>query len=117
MIKLGLLLLLVCIGFVGLSGKLPHQPNLKENFSFNGTLNNVGSYASGLYYVIFSYSGYYCVQNVTDELKDPIKNLPRIGVTSIFFVTIIYLLANVAYLAVLPLDVIKDSKLTVAANL
>ncbi|KAI9303096.1 amino acid/polyamine transporter I [Cunninghamella echinulata] len=117
MLKIALLVLLVCIGFAGLAGRLPKQPNLKENFSFNGTLTNLGSYANGIYFVIFSYSGYYSVQTVTDELKDPIRNLPRIGVTSIFFVTIIYILANVAYLAVLPLDVIRESKLTVAADL
>ncbi|CAO3645056.1 unnamed protein product [Cunninghamella blakesleeana] len=116
-LKITLLLLLICVGFAGLSGRLPNQPNLKENFSFHGTINNAGSYANAIYYVIFSYGGYYNLQKVTDELKDPIKNLPRCGIASVAFTTILYLLANVAYLAVLPLDEIANSNLTVAANL
>ncbi|KAI9309648.1 amino acid/polyamine transporter I [Cunninghamella echinulata] len=116
-LKITLLLLLICVGFAGLAGRLPNQPNLKENFSFQGTINNAGSYANAIYYVIFSYGGYYNLQKVTDELKDPIKNLPRCGVASVAFTTVLYLLANVAYLAVLPLEVIANSNLTVAANL
>ncbi|CAO3649826.1 unnamed protein product [Cunninghamella blakesleeana] len=116
-LKITLLLLLICVGFAGLSGRLPNQPNLKENFSFHGTINNAGSYAIAIYYVIFSYGGYNCLQRITDELNDPIKNLPRCGVASVAFTTVLYLLANVAYLAVLPLEEISNSNLTVAANL
>ncbi|KAI9305711.1 amino acid permease-domain-containing protein [Cunninghamella echinulata] len=117
LLKIVLLLLLICVGFAGLSGRLPNQPDFKENFSFQGTFNSPGSYANSLYYVIFSYGGYHNLQRVTDELKDPIKNLPRCGIASVAFTTVLYLLANVAYLAVLPLEVIANSDVTVAANL
>ncbi|KAH8549031.1 amino acid permease-domain-containing protein, partial [Umbelopsis sp. PMI_123] len=81
-----LLLLLICVGFAGLAGRLPSRPDLAENFSFNGTSNNSGNYANAIYYVIFAY-----------------------GVNVVFF--------QKAYLAVLPVSVIANSKLTVAANL
>ncbi|CAO3623024.1 unnamed protein product [Cunninghamella echinulata] len=116
-LKIVLLLLLICVGFAGLSGRLPNQPDFKENFSFQGTFNSPGSYANALYYVIFSYGGYHNLQRVTDELKDPIKNLPRCGIASLAFTTVLYILANVAYLAVLPLGVISNSDVTVASNL
>ncbi|KAG2185622.1 hypothetical protein INT44_002415, partial [Umbelopsis vinacea] len=116
-LKILLLLLLICVGFAGLAGRLPNRPDLAENFSFNGTSNNSGNYANGIYYVIFAYGGWYNLNYVIDELKDPIKNLPRCAITALSSTTVLYLLANVAYLAVLPVSVIANSKLTVAANL
>jgi amino acid transporter len=116
-LKITLLILLICVGFAGLAGRLPNQPNLSENFSFEGTLNNPGSYATAIYYVIFAYGGWYNLNYVLDELQDPIKNLPRCAISALSLTTLLYLLANVAYLAVLPISVIKASKLTVAANL
>ncbi|CAO3632484.1 unnamed protein product [Mucor fragilis] len=116
-LKIGLLILLICVGFAGLSGRLPNQPDISSNFSFDGTLDNPGSYANAIYYVIFAYGGWYNLNYVLDELKDPIKNLPRCAITALSLTTVLYLLANVAYLAVLPVAVIKASKLTVAANL
>ncbi|KAL9555287.1 hypothetical protein MBANPS3_002440 [Mucor bainieri] len=116
-LKIGLLILLICVGFAGLSGRLPDQPDLSSNFSFEGTLNNPGSYANAIYYVIFAYGGWSNLNYVVDELKDPIKNLPRCATTALSLTTVLYLLANVAYLAVLPIAVIKSSNLTVASNL
>ncbi|ORX52289.1 hypothetical protein DM01DRAFT_1363259 [Hesseltinella vesiculosa] len=105
------------VGFAGMAGRLPNQPNLAQNFSFEHSATSAGSYANGIYYVIFSYSGYYNLQRVTDELKSPLQNLPRCGVASILFTTVVYLLANAAYLAVLPVSTIAGSNLTVAASL
>ncbi|KAI8059226.1 amino acid/polyamine transporter I [Gongronella butleri] len=116
-LKIALLILLICVGFAGMAGRLPNQPDLRRNFSFEGTSSNIGSYASGIYYIIYSYGGYYNLQRVTDELIDPLRNLPRCGIASILFTTVVYLLANAAYLAVLSIDAITSSKLTVAASL
>jgi amino acid transporter len=46
---------------------------------------------------------------VTEELKDPFKNLPRAIYISLPLVTIIYLLANIAYFAVLTPDEVLTS--------
>ncbi|KAJ2957736.1 hypothetical protein NQZ79_g6582 [Umbelopsis isabellina] len=140
-LKVVLLLLLICVGFAGLAGRLPDRPDLQENFSFNGTSNNSGNYANSIYYVIFAYGGWYNLNYVLDELKEyesfslpsilvyksliypdllcvsPIKNLPRCAITALSSTTVLYILANVAYLAVLPVSVIANSNLTVAANL
>jgi amino acid transporter len=46
---------------------------------------------------------------VTEELKDPFKNLPRAIYISLPLVTVIYLLANIAYFAVLTPDEVLTS--------
>ncbi|KAG1468998.1 hypothetical protein G6F56_003518 [Rhizopus delemar] len=103
-------------GFAGLAGRFPNQPDLSVNFSFQGTLNNPGSYANAIYYVIYAYGGWSNLNYVIDELQDPIKNLPKCSIAALALVTVLYLLANVAYLAVLSLDMIINSNSTVAAN-
>ncbi|KAG1423049.1 hypothetical protein G6F58_003001 [Rhizopus delemar] len=117
LLKVALLVLLICVGFAGLAGRFPNQPDLSINFSFNETTDNAGSYASAIYYVVYAYGGWYNLNYILDELKDPIKNLPRCAVSALTLTTILYILANIAYLSVLPLAVIKSSELTVAANL
>ncbi|KAG1146984.1 hypothetical protein G6F37_004408 [Rhizopus arrhizus] len=118
-LKLILLILLICVGFAGLTGQLPNQPDLSVNFSFQGTLSNPGSYANAIYFVIFAYGGWSNLNYVVDELKDPIKNLPKCSITAVYiYITHTLTIAfTLAYLAVLSKDVIVNSDATVAANL
>ncbi|KAI8059227.1 amino acid/polyamine transporter I [Gongronella butleri] len=112
-----LLFFLVGVGFAGLVGQLPDRPDLRTNFSFDHTSPSLGSLASGMYFVIYSYTGYFNLQRVTDELVDPIKNLPRCGIASIALTGVLYVLANVAYLSVLSTNEISGSNVTVASAL
>jgi amino acid transporter len=50
-------------------------------------------------YRIFSYRN--CLNFVVEELKDPFKNLPRAIGISMPIITLVYAMANVAYLIVL----------------
>ncbi|KAI8069427.1 amino acid permease-domain-containing protein [Gongronella butleri] len=65
---IALLILLICVGFAGMAGRLPDRPDFSANFSFDGTVNNAGSYANAIYYVIFAYGAYLSVLSL-DQIK------------------------------------------------
>jgi APA family basic amino acid/polyamine antiporter len=64
--------------------------------------------------VLWVYDGWADVSFVGGEVKDPEKNLPRVLIYGTLIIIALYLLANVAYLAVLPVEEIRHSKLVAA---
>ncbi|XP_063989482.1 large neutral amino acids transporter small subunit 1 [Diachasmimorpha longicaudata] len=87
-----------------------------ENFhdSFKDTTSDPGRIAVAFYSGIFSYSGWNYLNFMTEELKDPYVNLPRAIYISLPLVTLIYGLANIAYLAVLnPTEMMASSAIAV----
>ncbi|XP_022258779.1 large neutral amino acids transporter small subunit 2-like, partial [Limulus polyphemus] len=74
-----------------------------QNFqnAFEGTTTEPGYIALAFYSGIFSYAGWNYLNFVTEELKDPHKNLPRAIYISLPLVTVVYVMANLAYFAVL----------------
>ncbi|XP_015600329.1 Y+L amino acid transporter 2 isoform X1 [Cephus cinctus] len=82
-----------------------------ENFHqpMAGTNTQPGYIALAIYSGLFSYSGWNYLNFVTEELQDPYKNLPKAICISLPLVTVIYVLANVAYFVVLTQDEILAS--------
>ncbi|XP_043579791.1 large neutral amino acids transporter small subunit 2 isoform X1 [Bombus pyrosoma] len=82
-----------------------------ENFRhpMHGTNTQPGYVALAVYSGLFSYSGWNYLNYVTEELKDPYRNLPRAICISLPLVTVIYVLANIAYFVVLTQDEILAS--------
>jgi basic amino acid/polyamine antiporter, APA family len=64
--------------------------------------------------VLWVYDGWADVSFVGGEVKDPEKNLPRVLIYGTLIIIGLYLLANIAYLAVLPVEEIRHSKLVAA---
>lgn len=85
-----------------------HTETLTDH-ALNGHVSAEGiplAFYSGL----FAYGGWNYLNFVTEELKDPYKNLPRAIAIALPLVTAVYVLANVAYLAVLPPAAVLASK-------
>jgi amino acid transporter len=64
--------------------------------------------------VLWVYDGWADVSFVGGEVQDPQRNLPRVLIGGTLIVITLYALANVAYLAVLPVEEIRHSKLVAA---
>lgn len=69
--------------------------------AFENSQTDPGKLAVAFYSGIFSYAGWNYLNFMTEELRDPYKNLPRAIFISLPLVTVIYVLANMSYLAVL----------------
>lgn len=93
-LALGLVIVGGCMALY--SGKVTMFDNMWE-----GTVTDPGQIAVSFYSGIFSYAGWNYLNFMTEELKDPYRNLPRAIYISLPLVTIIFVLANVSYLAVL----------------
>ncbi|XP_022914389.1 large neutral amino acids transporter small subunit 1 [Onthophagus taurus] len=104
--KIFALLLIVAAGIYYLStGHTQHLQNPME-----GTQTEPGYIALAFYSGLFSYSGWNYLNYVTEELKDPYRNLPRAICISMPLVTIIYVITNVAYFVVLSRAEILESQ-------
>lgn len=64
--------------------------------------------------IILTYDGWYEALYFTEEIKDPVRQLPRSMIGGVAVVIFIYVLVNAALVYVLPLSVIAGSKLPAA---
>ncbi|CAH4005967.1 large neutral amino acids transporter small subunit 1 [Pieris brassicae] len=81
-----------------------------------GTVTKPGDIAAAFYHGLFSYSGWNYLNFVTEELKDPYRNLPRAICISMPVVTIVYALTNFALFVVLTKEQIIASGAAVAVT-
>ncbi|TAF68304.1 MAG: amino acid permease [Cytophagales bacterium] len=114
-IKIGAMLLLVLFLFLlGKQGNVDNfwtdAPNF-AHFSFLQTLSAFGLAMSGAFW---AYDGWNNITFVTGEMHNPQKNIPRAFFLGTLSVIAIYVLINLAYLYVLPIDKMAQSKLVAA---
>ena len=108
--KVFALLVIVAVGIWYLCG------GNTENWAapMKGSLTSPGFIALAFYNGLFSYSGWNYLNFVTEELKDPYKNLPKAICISMPLVTIIYVITNIAYFTVLsPEDILSSDAVAV----
>ncbi|HXG69293.1 MAG TPA: amino acid permease [Gemmatimonadaceae bacterium] len=108
--KTGALLLLIVLAFaLGLPQTGGHYTPAMPPGSFS-----LAPFGLALVSVLWVYDGWADVSFVAGEVKDPERNLPRILIFGTLIIIALYLLANLAYLAVLPVEEIRRSKLVAA---
>ncbi|HEY4954573.1 MAG TPA: amino acid permease [Gemmatimonadaceae bacterium] len=108
--KVGGLLAIIALAFaLGLPQTGGHYTPVAPAGSFS-----VAPFGLALVSVLWVYDGWADVSFVAGEVKDPKRNLPRILIIGTCGIIVIYLLANVAYLAVMPVEEMRHSKLVAA---
>jgi basic amino acid/polyamine antiporter, APA family len=89
--------------------------NVQASASGSATASiGAGSIGLALVSILWAYDGFADVSFAGGEVKDPERNLPRAIVLGTLAIIGLYLLANVAYLYVLPIDAIGRSPLVAA---
>ena len=74
----------------------------------------LGAFGLALVSVLWAFDGWADLSFVAGEVKDPRRNLPRALILGTLAVIVIYLLANLAYLAVFPVEQMRTSPLIAA---
>lgn len=74
----------------------------------------VSAFGAALVSVLWAYDGWGDLSYVAGEVQEPQRNLPRALISGTIAVMAIYVLANIAYISVLPVEQIRTSKLVAA---
>ncbi|CAO1435370.1 unnamed protein product [Diamesa serratosioi] len=85
-----------------------------QYFTFDNTKTEVTSLALSFYSGLFAYNGWNYLNFIIEELKDPVKNLPRAIAISCTLVTVVYVCTNVAFYTILsPMEVLGSEAVAV----
>ncbi|KAF2834297.1 high-affinity methionine permease-like protein [Patellaria atrata CBS 101060] len=118
--KVIILIFIVFSGFAALAGhrRVPNPRNfdnafrLEEGDGYGG--GGAYAYATALLRIVYSYKGWENANYVLGEVKDPRKTLRVAAPLAIGGVTILYVLANVAYFAAISKSDLAKSEVIVA---
>ncbi|KAJ1665714.1 methionine permease [Coemansia sp. RSA 1813] len=115
-VKIVVLLIIVITGIIAAAGGLNIERNTNWSRGFNGTSSDAHSYASALTKVFWAYDGFTNLVYSLGELRRPERNLPWSIGGSVGIVGFLYIMANVAFFVVVPIDVAVNSEEILAAE-
>nr|AKN21451.1 slc7a-7 [Schmidtea mediterranea] len=73
---------------------------------FSDTNTDIGQLTMGFYNGLFAYCGWNYLNCMMEEMKNPVKDLPKAVLISCSIVTVVYMLANVSYFTILsPIEI------------
>jgi len=105
----GLLFIVIAAIVIGIPKTGGHFTPVMPPGSFS-----IAPFGLALVSVLWAYDGWADLAFISGEVKDPARNLPRALIFGTLAVIVIYLLANIAYLGVMPVEEIRHSKLVAA---
>ncbi len=103
-IKVSVLGLFVILAFTAGQGD---WGNFVEPTTRASTLPLAGQFAVSLIFVMYAYSGWNAATYVAEELRAPVRDLPRAMVAGTAVVVALYLTLNAAFVFALPLERLK----------
>ena len=96
------IIILFCLSALMLSSDT--QPIAFQPSSDDIDLILNGSFAVSLIYVSYAYTGWNAATDLSSELEDPQKNLPKILISGTLIVMVLYVFLNYVFLAVTPIE-------------
>lgn len=116
-IKLTILFFITITGFVVLGGGVKSVPDPRASFQnvFAGSVMSGGPYATALFKVLNSYTGWNNAAYVLNEAKKPVHTLKIAGPLGLGICTVLYMFANIAYFSAATPQEISQSGITVAS--
>lgn len=105
----GLLFIIIVAIAIGLPKTGGHFTPVAPSGSFSIT-----PFGLALVSVLWAYDGWADLAFISGEVKDPERNLPRALIYGTVAVVVIYILANIAYLGVMSVEEVGQSKLVAA---
>ncbi|KAG8533895.1 uncharacterized protein KY384_001636 [Bacidia gigantensis] len=119
-VKIGLMAFMAVLGFVSLFMPLRSTHDRDEARSsftrpFEGSNWDLVTLSTAIFKVSYSFAGYDNVNNVLNEVKDPVRTLKTMAPTALLTVAVFYLMLNIAYFIVVPLEEINQSGELIAA--
>ena len=121
-VKIGLMAFMALLGVAALllpSTSAPYRQNARNQLSWDGLFEgsnwDVVTLSTAVFKVTYSFAGYDNVNNVLNEVKNPVRTLKTMAPTAVFTVAVFYFLINIAYFIVVPLEEISNSGELVAA--
>merc|ERR1712126_124177 len=80
----------------------------KGSITLEGSTNEAGDLGQAIYWGLFPYMGWNALNSVTSEMRNPMRDLPKALITSIFTLLCLYTLVTVSIYSVVPMDEISN---------
>ena len=118
-VKITLMAIMAVLGivapFLPQTSNREHLERRTTSGLFEGSHWDLIALSTAIFKVSYSFAGYNNVNNVLNEVKNPVRTLKSMAPTALLTVAIFYLMINVAYFIVVPLDEINHSGELIAA--
>jgi APA family basic amino acid/polyamine antiporter len=112
--KVGIISTFILAGFAVGAGRTEHFAPAVATSELPGL---AAAIASGLIFVMFSYSGWNAASYIAEEIRDPSRNIPRSLISGTLVVVLLYVAINALYLyAISPADMASEIRIAELAS-